>query len=565
MMVKNGMSMTVEQADSLKGAIDRFSWNYVRLRPHAETYLTGDAAWAINIGASSFADLIWNYKWSKRFDGYYELSGTIVWEQNSANGWMGNYAYDYLQKIMQGISAQKLIQSFDYAQVMMDAAARTVPFYKYTDNPARDAGPLRELIELGFEMSRVGATNPVGTATEPSAWLEAVMEGNAKLAGEGLSQFVAPFDKPNNVLFNGDRYGDICRSAFDYAQRLVQVAGAVDDPLLDVQVLETDVLSELVNLGGAYSRLNPMPYGNINFFLDTALNSSPNKASNDLEMFLTHYSKLNVKEILVVSNNVLKVISDIPSTYVQNKMRDTQILENWMDDILNYASVKKSLGVEEYIFDPTGFYEDILQARLINSFLMVARRLYAYSVSSPVLIASTSNPVLVAQDSVWDDLGGGMWGLFSSVVGGGIYLVTDSFGKIIRFGVSEDENSQEAQENNAVGKLLVGAIPTDKNRRHLKPGEKFKENERVENYEKPGGDRGDQIQEIEQVAKDTNQEMDIVSTDNGNVFVVDLPRSSRTVSAYPLSRSGEVPTTSIKVKGSNSDKVIKIRYTKGVF
>lgn len=192
---------------------------------------------------------------------------------------------------------------------------------------------------------------------------------------------------------------------------------------------------------------------------------------------------------------------------------------------------------------------------------MVARRLYAYSVSSPVLIASTGNSVLIAEDSVWDNLGGGMWGLFLGAVGGGIYLVTDSLGKIVRFGVSEGENPQETQEDNAVGKLLVGAIPTDKNRRHLKPGEKFKENERVENYVKPGGDRGDQIQEVEQVAKDTNQEMDIVSTDKGNVFVVKLPRSNRTISAYPLSRSGEEPTTSILVEGST--KVIKIRYTKG--
>ena len=52
-------------------------------------------------------------------------------------------------------------------------------------------------------------------------WLEAVMEGNAKLAGEGLSQFVAPLEQTGNGWRNGDRYGNEGRSAFDYAQRLV--------------------------------------------------------------------------------------------------------------------------------------------------------------------------------------------------------------------------------------------------------------------------------------------------------------------------------------------------------
>ena len=316
MMVKNNVAISVEQADSLKGTIDRFSWNYVRLRPHAETYLNGDASWAINIEASSFADLIWNHKWSKRFGGYYEPSGTIVWEQNSANGWMGNYVYDYLQEIMQGMSAQKLIQSFDYSQVLMDAAARTVPFYKYTDNPARDAGPLRELIELGFEMARVGATNPAGIATEPSAWLEAVMEGNAKLAGEGLSQFVAPLEQPNQVWFDGDRYGSACRSAFDYAQRLVQVAGAVDDPVLDAEVLKADVLSELVHLGGAYAALNPRNDGNLSFFLDTANATNTNfltVSSNELEDFLRTVPIAMTDRVLQLSGKLLLALQDVPA------------------------------------------------------------------------------------------------------------------------------------------------------------------------------------------------------------------------------------------------------------
>ena len=91
---------------------------------------------------------------------------------------------------------------------------------------------------------------------------------------------------------------------------------------------------------------------------------------------------------------------------------------------------------------------------------------------------------------------------------------------------------------------------------------KFKEKEPVDNYDKPSGDRTDQINDIEQVANDTNQEMEIISTPKGSVFVVKLPKSKRKISGYPESTSKLGPTTSIGVDGI--EKVIKIRYTRGI-
>ena len=365
MMVKNNMTISVEQADTLKGAIDRFSWNYVRLRPGMESDVSGSGSYNIALSKSSFADLIWNTKWSVKDAGF---SGPIVSisDQQTENGWMGNYVYHYLQKIMDGMNAQKLIQGFDYAQVMMDAAARTVPFYNYTDTPARDAGPLRELIEIGFEMSRVGATNPAGTAAEPSAWLEAVMEGNAKLAGEGLSQFVAPFDEPSNGW--GSRYGDICRSAFDYAQRLMRAAAGVQDAGLKAQVMRSDTLSELVNLGGAYAALSPNIDGNTGFFLDTIFkspqsgNSVSSQSSQDFETFL----QLNQTTIMYNSSDYFNFQSKIVRGTIKLSDPD-QLLKK-----VSFTSNLISWGTEYYsdiqnntinVFDPLGYFGSISKAK----------------------------------------------------------------------------------------------------------------------------------------------------------------------------------------------------------
>ena len=338
MMVKDNMAISVEQADALKGAIDRFSWNYVRSRPIGETSYAGEGA-----SPTSFADLIWTTQWSIE-PGNSLGSPIMVSGQKAENAWMGNRVYDYLQKMMQDMSSQKLIQSFEYSQVLVDAAARTVPFYRYMDNPGRDAGPLRELIELGFEMARVGATNPTETATEPSAWLEAVMEGNAKLAGEGLSQFVASFDQSNTDWFSGLIYAKEVKKPIDYAQRLVQVAGAVDDPVLDAEVLKANFLSEFVNLGGIFSALNP----NVSY----SSSDSPSPLSRVLiDNYLNHNSSQNLsgdnlEKYLRGVNKYLPTLKN--STIILKSFKDRIEYKNdwdnfrWINSILNSVSTYES-------------------------------------------------------------------------------------------------------------------------------------------------------------------------------------------------------------------------------
>ena len=325
MMVKNNMTISVEQADTLKGSIDRFSWNYVRLRPRVEGSYSGSWDWFADGYKNNFADLIWNLNWSKRFNDNSSLGGRfVVWEQSSGNGWMGEDVYRDLEKIMTGMNAQKLIQSFEYSQVLMDSSARmvlvdssarTVPFSSGfgSEHPRHDAGVLRELTELGFELSRVGATNPAGMATESSAWLEAVMEGNAKLAGEGLSQFAESLNQPD---FGNNDYAKAMEEAIDYAQRLVQVAGAVDDPVLDAEVMRSDTLSELVNLGGAYAALeDPYRSSNISgFFLATLFeNVNTNQVGSELETFFKSIPLQAINHAVELTKKSLKALQYVPA------------------------------------------------------------------------------------------------------------------------------------------------------------------------------------------------------------------------------------------------------------
>jgi hypothetical protein len=295
MMIRNGLTMTTTQADSLKASIEQFSYNYVRSRPRTETYSSGEGD-----HPTSFADLIWNTRWSTKLSGVAGQMVTIS-GQSHENAWMG-YTFAHLQELMQGMSTQNLIQSFDYSKVLVDAAARTTPFYDYStsENPGFNAGPLRELIELGFEIARVGATNPAGNPMLSSTWLEAVMDGDVKIAGRGLSQFVAPLRKPN---ISGFHYGDDVRRAIDFAQRLVQVAGAVDDPVLDAEVLRSDFLSELVNFGSIYVAVQEQGIG---YGGNDNIIQPRSKLFQDLDFFMDIIWNERNSQLLSISSDSLE-------------------------------------------------------------------------------------------------------------------------------------------------------------------------------------------------------------------------------------------------------------------
>jgi hypothetical protein len=115
-----------------------------------------------------------------------------------------------------------------------------VPYIQY-------GGFLRELVEFGFEIMRVKPTTTVGS--NPAAeWIENLLEGNGsegslKLAAEGLAQMFEGF-RLNADAASMYEVGD----ALDYLGRLVRSAEAVDDPLLDREVLRASFLNRLLNI-----------------------------------------------------------------------------------------------------------------------------------------------------------------------------------------------------------------------------------------------------------------------------------------------------------------------------
>jgi hypothetical protein len=117
---------------------------------------------------------------------------------------------------------------------------------------------LQDIAELAFDIARVNPTVTAG-ANPNAEWVETLWEGGSvSSAAVGLSDFFSGF-AGEAVSVRRQKMG----AALDYAGRLVKVADAVDDPGLDMAILKGDILSHLVNLGGAYAALNPNIQQNI--------------------------------------------------------------------------------------------------------------------------------------------------------------------------------------------------------------------------------------------------------------------------------------------------------------
>jgi hypothetical protein len=74
-----------------------------------------------------------------------------------------------------------------------------------------------------------------------------------------LGQYVQGFE--GNYGSPSYAYTNAYRDGFDYLQRLMRAAAAVDDPSLRSQMRDAKFLSHLVNLGGAYAACRPVSSG----------------------------------------------------------------------------------------------------------------------------------------------------------------------------------------------------------------------------------------------------------------------------------------------------------------
>jgi hypothetical protein len=146
-----------------------------------------------------------------------------------------------------------------------------------------------------------------------------------KVAG-GLSQFVRGFE--GNYSSPGYWYTHAYTDALDYGQRLMKVAAGGQSLGLKAQMLRSDVLSELVNLGGAYAALIPnvgqsivddiLPLHSV--LLNTYSNQQSLQidASNNMAIYLQQPG--NPLESITISKNFLKEFKN-----------DINYSNNWSD------------------------------------------------------------------------------------------------------------------------------------------------------------------------------------------------------------------------------------------
>jgi hypothetical protein len=357
--------------------------------------------------------------------------------------------------------------------------------------------------------------------------------------------------------------------AIEYAGRLVQAARAIDDVSLMPNVKKADFLSHLVNLGGAYSSFIPGWSDSSGFFLETIKNAGTDETLvngvSELKVFLKKYDTGSEKEDLKIARNTLRVMSNIPTGSVQQEIRNPLAVRAWMHDVLSYAAIKKTLQNGESIFDPSGLYEIILKGEENQTFVQAAQEFYAYALPSPVLVASVANNLgtLAQEDSIGKEVGKGIWWIGAGIFGVIAKITVNSLGEIVKIVFSKEEDSRTEDEkivDDAIAGVLEGKVPTDSQGRPLKPGQKFKEKERVDNFVDNNGDQLDQIEDIQKLADEGDHGVvENIQSSNGIVRVVTL-LTGQVASAYPKATSTKGPSTRIDTRVPS--KVIKIRYEK---
>jgi hypothetical protein len=242
--------------------------------------------------------------------------------------------------------------------MLIEGATRTVLLHQ--NHSIHEGGLLRELIELGFELTRTGAVNPAGAAQTSAEWSEAVLEGNVRSVAGGLGQYVQGFE--GNYGSPGYAYTNAYRDGLDYLQRLMRAAAAVDEPSLQPQMRDAKFLSHLVNLGGAYAALNPDKNTNDpanDIFLNQLWNEKDNlqQASQQLNFYLNNSpdypGKLVFDQKLLASLRFLKTEDDW--SFQQNI---AQILD-WGS---MYWKDQKRPDENLIVHDPSGLFQAIFSS-----------------------------------------------------------------------------------------------------------------------------------------------------------------------------------------------------------
>jgi hypothetical protein len=340
MMVRENISLSAIQEQELKQTLETFSRRYAVLKPIRYQY-----SW--NSYYSGFEEMIWGIGIRGRVSGRWSWNSGPMFSNGPKieNGWLGGDSFYHLQRLVKGLNAQQIINGFENTHTLISGATRTATLWRSGAAHVRFGEFLNKLMETGFTLTRVGATNPAGLATSSSAWLEGVLEKNVQLVAGGLSQFFQGLDATSSYWGWGDRpYTNIFADTLDYGQQLMKVAAAVDDPVLDAEVLKADFLSEFVNLGGIFFALNP----NVSY----SSSDSPSPLSRVLiDNYLNHNSSQNLsgdnlEKYLRGVNKYLPTLKN--STIILKSFKDRIEYKNnwdnfrWINSILNSVSTYES-------------------------------------------------------------------------------------------------------------------------------------------------------------------------------------------------------------------------------
>lgn len=327
------------------------------------------------------------------------------------NGWLGSEAFNDLQRLLKGLNAQQIIDGFENTHILISGATRTAPLWRSGNSIAeiRYGELLHQLMEMGFTLTQVGATNPTAMATSSSTWLEGVLEKNIQLVAGGLGEFfqglngtVSKWNYYNPMYATGwVSYDNTFTNALDYGQRLMKVAAAVDDPILDAEVLRSDFLSELVNFGGNYLSLRSSFTSfdtTKSVFLETLFRGgNPQNISDELEDFLKGTISSDQRiALLRFQQNILKSLPQIQQFQAGSKNSDfvSEMIRTGKEYILmqNQFNAEKPLIID----DLSGFMFDIWSSRSVLQLKSISGEIQSFlEQKNPTLLASSnlSSPI----------------------------------------------------------------------------------------------------------------------------------------------------------------------------
>jgi hypothetical protein len=296
-------NQTIDEGDLLK-ATDSLAKTYARLNPIDVSFYSKNTFYSKDPKdreSSFLAHLFMDGKWATS-DRDQQKSVPIDAEKNGVK-----VSFDYLVKEMQGqVDGVKSLELIDRT---LQAATRVSQLHRdyyytghyeernnavtwiseYITSSIHESAFLSKLTDFGFEIARTNSEATELRGNQSSEWIETLVEGknpgqwtgkHVNLAAAGMSEWFGGFSRPNTSpgYWSGGLRSD-AKGALEYAERLVMAARAIDDVNLKPEVKKADLLSHLVNLGGAYAALNPTQDTRTEFFLDSILNGSVSAVS----------------------------------------------------------------------------------------------------------------------------------------------------------------------------------------------------------------------------------------------------------------------------------------------